>query len=415
MPRPQRRGALDQHLAGEGRIAGAVEHPDIGEEDARHRNSLRHTCAGVPRGAAGHVQANAKDPVYRMRAQGAAVNHSIRRVAMSIKTNCGPPWRRGLRPCAAAIGSTAGASAAMQRSCSGLRCRADLLHRQHPRAHRAAGAADHDRLRQLLCRGRSRRRRHASPGLRSADASRRRGAGSRRASSTSSSTTRRSSCWSTLWCLSRLPYLVAFVLFEAATLIPYLLVARRVVGEAAPGVLLILLGFRPCSGRSGWDERVLDDSAIRRRTLAHRSPAGCRGSALRRALLQAAYRAAHSGGARGWRTLARLRRRVGDRGAARARLGPGIRLPWRDFLVTATTMHGTYESGRIDFAGFVSPFGGVRLLGGSPPLARSRAATLASAALVGFVCSPPGSAAARWRRSQPRRDDASRWCWSTTS
>src|SRR5207244_11928474 len=57
---------------------------------------------------------------------------------------------------------------------------------------------------------------------------------------------------------------------------------------------------------------------------------------------------------------------------------------WHDFLVTAADSHAVSESGRILFAGFTSPFGAVRLLGGPVTLAYAvqMVASLAAAALV---------------------------------
>jgi hypothetical protein len=60
---------------------------------------------------------------------------------------------------------------------------------------------------------------------------------------------------------------------------------------------------------------------------------------------------------------------------------------WHDFLVTAGASHAVYESGRILFAGFTSPFGAVRLLGGPVVLAYAvqTVGSLAGAALVFVV------------------------------
>src|SRR5215468_600652 len=43
--------------------------------------------------------------------------------------------------------------------------------------------------------------------------------------------------------LAHLPYLPAFILFETATLLLYLWVAWRVVGDRSPGTLIVLLAF----------------------------------------------------------------------------------------------------------------------------------------------------------------------------
>ena len=66
---------------------------------------------------------------------------------------------------------------------------------------------------------------------------------------------------------------------------------------------------------------------------------------------------------------------------------------WDGFLAAAAGSHATYESGRINFGGFVSPFGGVLLAGGTPHAAylAQAAATLGAGLLVAFV----------WRRGLP--------------
>jgi hypothetical protein len=60
---------------------------------------------------------------------------------------------------------------------------------------------------------------------------------------------------------------------------------------------------------------------------------------------------------------------------------------WHDFLTIALGSPSTYESGRIDFAGFVSLFGAIRLLGGNAAAAYAGqgVVTLAGALLVAFV------------------------------
>ena len=58
---------------------------------------------------------------------------------------------------------------------------------------------------------------------------------------------------------------------------------------------------------------------------------------------------------------------------------------WEAFLAAAAGSHAVYESGRILFAGMVSPFGGVRLLGGGLALAyavQGAAILIAAAAVV---------------------------------
>ena len=53
---------------------------------------------------------------------------------------------------------------------------------------------------------------------------------------------------------------------------------------------------------------------------------------------------------------------------------------WHGFLAAAAGSHATYAFGRINFGGFVTPFGGVLLAGGTPNIAymAQAAATLAA-------------------------------------
>jgi hypothetical protein len=66
---------------------------------------------------------------------------------------------------------------------------------------------------------------------------------------------------------------------------------------------------------------------------------------------------------------------------------------WQSFLAAAAGSHATYASGRINFGGLVTPFGGVLLAGGTPNAAymAQAAATLGAGLLVAFV----------WRRGLP--------------
>ena len=66
---------------------------------------------------------------------------------------------------------------------------------------------------------------------------------------------------------------------------------------------------------------------------------------------------------------------------------------WQGFVAAATGSHATYASGRINFGGLITPFGGVLLAGGTPNAAymAQAAATLGAGLLVAFV----------WRRGLP--------------
>jgi hypothetical protein len=66
---------------------------------------------------------------------------------------------------------------------------------------------------------------------------------------------------------------------------------------------------------------------------------------------------------------------------------------WQGYLAAAAGSHATYASGRINFGGLITPFGGVMLAGGTPNAAymAQAAATLGAGLLVAFV----------WRRGLP--------------
>ena len=195
--------------------------------------------------------------------------------------------------------------------------------------------------------------------------------------------------------LARLPYLVAFVVFEAATLCGYLFVLRRILGESGAAVLLPLLAFPPVLwtiglGQNGFLTAGLLAGAT---LLVDRRPgiAGMLFGALcckpHFALLVPVALAA---GGR-WRAFAAaFISTAGFCLLSRACFGQGT---WHNFLIAAAASAKVYESGRIAFGGFVTPFGATRLLGGSIALAygAQAGATLAAAALVGFV----------WRRNLP--------------
>lgn len=193
--------------------------------------------------------------------------------------------------------------------------------------------------------------------------------------------------------LARMPYLVAFVLFEAVTLGLYLYVARAILREKGQAVFVPLLAFPSVFWTLGLGQNAFLTAAlfgaalllIDRRPVASGLMFGLLCYKPHMGLLIPVALAA--GGH--WRAFA----------AAAAALAGLVLLSmfffgwttWHDFVMLAAGSRATYESGRIDFGGFVSPFGAVRLLGGSPYAAYAvqAAMTLAAAALVAVV----------WRRS----------------
>jgi hypothetical protein len=190
-----------------------------------------------------------------------------------------------------------------------------------------------------------------------------------------------------------LPYLLAFTLFEVLTLLPCLWVLWRIAGERDWRAFIPLLAFPAVAINIGIGQNALLTAALfgAATLLVDRRPfvAGLLFGAL-------CYKP-HFGlvipialvAAGRWRSVA---------GAAVSGLGlvalSAAALGWESwqaFLVAIIGSHTTYESGQVDFAAFVSSFGAVRLMGGSPGFAYAvqGAASLGAAALVAIV----------WRRN----------------
>ena len=164
---------------------------------------------------------------------------------------------------------------------------------------------------------------------------------------------------------ARLPYLPAFIAFEALSLLICLLVARRTVKATSWAALLPLLAFPSVFWTMGLGQNAFLTAALfggglllidRRPVLAGMlfglicyKPhfgllvpvalvAGRRWRAVAGATLAVAAVAALSVAVFGWQT-------------------------WRDFFILAGGSHSTYENGRIDLSGLVTLFGGLRLIG----------------------------------------------------
>ncbi len=189
--------------------------------------------------------------------------------------------------------------------------------------------------------------------------------------------------------LAHLPYLPGFILFIAATLFFYLAVARRILDDYGGTALLVLSAFPMAFWNIGLGQNAFLTAALfgMALLLIDRKPVV---AGLLFGLL--CYKphfgllipvALAAGGH--WRSFAAAAVSAGLLiFASLALFGWNT---WHDFLVTAGASHAVYESGRILFAGFTSPFGAVRLLGGPVALAYVAQATasLAAAALVFVV------------------------------
>jgi alpha-1,2-mannosyltransferase len=195
--------------------------------------------------------------------------------------------------------------------------------------------------------------------------------------------------------LAHLPYLTALLIFDAATLCLYLLVARRIIGEPSLAVLVPLLAFPPLLWTLGLGQNALLTAALfgAATLLIDDRPvvAGILFGAIcykpQFGLLIPVALAA--GGY--WRVFA-------------ASFISALALcvlslvcfgwdTWHGFLTAAMGSSAVYTSGRIPFTGYVNPFGAVRQLGGAPNLAYAVQAgsILIAVALVAFV----------WRRKLP--------------
>ena len=168
-----------------------------------------------------------------------------------------------------------------------------------------------------------------------------------------------------------LPYLVAFVVFEVATLVLYLAVIRRIVDDYSVAAMLALIAFPPVWWTLGLGQNAFLTAGLfgAATLLIDRRPviAGIFFGALcykpHFALLVPLALAA---GGR-WPAFAGAAASVTALVLASLALyGWGT---WHAFLTAFGAAHSMYESGRILFGGFVSPFGAVRLVGGGVGLA----------------------------------------------
>jgi alpha-1,2-mannosyltransferase len=189
--------------------------------------------------------------------------------------------------------------------------------------------------------------------------------------------------------LARLPYLAAFVVFEAATFALYLLVATRILGDRSGTALVALCAFPMVFWNIGLGQNAfmtagLFGAAI---LLIDRRPivAGLLFGALCYKpqfglLVPLALAAAGQ-----WRAIAAAAASAATLVLASLALFGAA--TWQAFFATGSTSHAMYESGRILFAGMANTFGAARLLGAGVPLAYGlqAAASLVAAAIVVVV------------------------------
>jgi alpha-1,2-mannosyltransferase len=199
--------------------------------------------------------------------------------------------------------------------------------------------------------------------------------------------------------LARLPYLVAFILFEAATAALYLVVARSILGEKKGGATIVLLAFPAVFWTIGLGQNALLTAALfgAATLLVDRRPvlAGLLFGALcYKPHVGLLIPLALAGGGR-WRCfLAAAASGLVLVLLSLALFGTGT---WAAFITAVTSAPDTYQSGRISLFAMISPLGAVRLLGGSPVIAYGvqLAAVAAAAGIVTVVW--------RLRLSEPLR------------
>jgi alpha-1,2-mannosyltransferase len=195
--------------------------------------------------------------------------------------------------------------------------------------------------------------------------------------------------------LSRLPYIPAFVIFEATSLVVYLIVARRILEESDSAVLLPLMAFPAVFWTLGLGQNAFLTAALfgAGTLLIDRRPV------IAGLLLGALCYKPHFGllvpialvAGRHWRAFAAAA--VSAAGLCTLSLIVFGWATWHDFLAEAVRSHAIYESGKVSFGGFVSPFGAVLSLGGTAAAAYWVQAgfTLVAGVLVAVV----------WRNARP--------------
>jgi hypothetical protein len=189
--------------------------------------------------------------------------------------------------------------------------------------------------------------------------------------------------------LAHLPYLVAFIVFEAATLFLYLLVGSRILADRSGAAIIALLAFPLVFwniglGQNGFLTAGLFGAAT---LVVDRRPivAGILFGALCYKPQFGVLVALALAAAGQWRAFAA----AGASAAflVLASLALFGAAAWQGFLTSLSAAPAMYESGRILFAGMANPFGAARLVGAGLPLAYGLqvAASLGAAAVIVMV------------------------------
>jgi alpha-1,2-mannosyltransferase len=189
--------------------------------------------------------------------------------------------------------------------------------------------------------------------------------------------------------LAQLPYIAAFLIFEAASLFLFLFVACRILGHRDRAIIVCLLAFPPVLWTLGLGQNALLTAGLfgAATLLLDRRPALAGlffGALCYKPHFGLLVPVALAAGGH-WRAFA------GAFLAAAALCLLSLALfgweTWSDYLAAAAASPITYQSGHIAFSGFVNSFGAVLLLGGTPAMAYAAqgATILAAGLLVGYV------------------------------
>ncbi len=194
-----------------------------------------------------------------------------------------------------------------------------------------------------------------------------------------------------LWCapLALLPYMVGFVLFQSVTLVAWLLVMRRILQAQGWAWCVPVLAFPSVFWALGQGQNSFLTAALMgaMTLLLDQRPAAA-GVALgmlcyKPHLALLAPVALAAGGR--WRSFAAAAVTVA------ALVGLSVALfgvqTWRDYLTAMAGSQAVYETGRINLAGFVTPYGAARVLGAGAGAAQAlqAVATILVMVLVGWI------------------------------
>jgi alpha-1,2-mannosyltransferase len=165
--------------------------------------------------------------------------------------------------------------------------------------------------------------------------------------------------------VAHLPYIAAFVTFQTATLLLFLFVARHILDDFGITVLIALLAFPAVWWNFGLGQNAFLTAALfgAATLLIDRRPilAGlCFGALCYKPHFALLVPLALGIGGH-WRAF--IAAAVSATTLVLISLGLFGWETWQAFIATASASHEMYESGRILFGGFVSPFGAMRLMG----------------------------------------------------